>query len=207
MARYARRLSAPRREWLVPALWNSSSEGDNPQGRPPGQTEDADDWNLPLGSTSIGSNGTKINANGLVRPAQSRDPSGPPGVAVAVNPLGPYTIERIVGTFNVATSATNLDASTFLIVCGVFDAGNPYEAAGTDPSIDRLRTQEGVMHCASGMITADSSGPATKSVQVDVRTKRVVVAGKAFYIINNVYGTYNGNLYFRPVIKVLVRYA
>ncbi len=202
MARSSRRYSAPRREWLVPGLWDTEATG-----HAPGQVETEDDWNLPLGSTEIGANGTKINANGLVRPAQTRDPNTPPGINSAIHPLGPYTIERIVGTINVSTAATDLDAATFLTILGVFDTGNPYEASGTAPSLDRLRTQEGVMHCASGMVTADSSGPAVRTKDIDVRTKRVVVAGKSFYIINNVYGSYNHNMFFRPVIKVLVRYA
>ena len=155
MARYSRRLSAPRREWLVPGLWDTETLGNAP-----GQVESAADWQLPLGYEDVGDQGTKIHANGLVRVQQTRDPGGPPGITSASHPLGPYTIERIVGTANVATGATNLAGAIYLVIFGVFDTGNPYEASGTTPSIDRLRTQEGVMHCASGMLTADSSGPA-----------------------------------------------
>ena len=204
MARYSRRLSAPRREWLVPGLWDTETIGNAP-----GQVETAADWSLPLGSQDVGDNGTKINANGLVRVQQTRDPSGPPGIPSASHPLGPYTIERIVGTLNTSTGASSLDAAVYLVVLGVFDTGNPYEASGTTPSIDRLRTQEGVMHCASGVLTADSSGPAVAPNQVDVRTKRVVVPGKSFYIINHTIHADGGDprVWYRPVIKVLVRYA
>ncbi len=209
MARYSRRLSAPRREWLVPGLWNSASDGDNPQGRPPGQVEGSEDWSLPLGYTTVGDAGTKIHSNGLVRIQQTRDPGGPPGVTSASHPLGPYTIERIVGTINVATGATHISGAIYLAIFGVFDTGNPYEASGTTPSIDRLRTQEGVMHCASGIITADQSGPAVVGHQIDIRTKRVVVPGKSFYIIDHTFHAESGVdvIYYWPVIKVLVRYA
>ena len=204
MARYSRRLSAPRREWLVPGLWDTDDIGN-----PPGQVEDSDNWSLPLGGQSVGDTGTKIQANGLVRVQQSRDPSGPPGVSTASHPLGPYTIERIVGTLNTSTGATSLNGATYLTILGVFDTGNPYEASGTTPSIDRLRTQEGVMHCSSGIITADSSGPAVAPNMVDVRTKRVVVPGKSFYIINYTNQAEGGTaeVIYWPIIKVLVRYA
>ena len=204
MARYSRRLSAPRREWLVPGYWDGAARG-----RSPGQIEAGTNWTLPLGSITVGDGGTKILANGLVRVAQERDPTAPPGVITAAQPLGPYTIERIVGSLNVSTGATSLTGAVFLGILGVFDTGNPYEAAGTDPSIDRLRTQEGVMHCASGILTADSSGPAVVSYQMDVRTKRVVVPGKAFYLIVHTANAESGsgeNIYW-PLIKVLVRYA
>ncbi len=204
MARYSRRLSAPRREWLVPGLWDTETLGNAP-----GQVESAADWSLPLGSLDVGNEGTKIHANGLVRVQQTRDPTGPPGTSSASHPLGPYTIERIVGTLNASTGASSLNASVYLVILGVFDTGNPYEASGTTPAIDRLRTQEGVMHCASGVLTADSSGPAVAPNQVDVRTKRVVVPGKSFYIIDHVMNAIDGDprIWFRPVIKVLVRYA
>ena len=204
MARYTRRLSAPRREWLVPGLWDTETLGNAP-----GQVESAADWSLPLGLQEIGDTGTKIYANGLVRLQQTRDPTGPPGTASASHPLGPYTIERIVGSVNSSTGATSIDAAVYLVIMGVFDTGNPYEASGTTPSIDRLRTQEGVMHCASGMITADSSGPAVRTDMMDVRTKRVVVPGKSFYIINHTMQAADGdpNIVYRHVIKVLVRYA
>ena len=204
MARYSRRLSAPRREWLVPGLWDTETLGNAP-----GQVESAADWLLPLGSTDVGNEGTKIHSNGLVRVQQTRDPGGPPGISSASHPLGPYTIERIVGTINVSTGATHKVAATYLAIFGVFDTGNPYEASGTTPSIDRLRTQEGVMHCASGCITADQSGPAAVGHQVDIRTKRVVVPGKSFYIIDHTVYAADGDprIFFWPVIKVLVRYA
>ncbi len=204
MARYSRRLSAPRREWLVPGLWDTESIGNAP-----GQVESASDWSLPLGSQSVGDEGTKIHANGLVRVQQTRDPLGPPGISSASHPLGPYTIERIVGTLNTATGATSLPGAVYLTILGVFDTGNPYEASGTTPRIDRLRTQEGVMHCSSGIITADSSGAAVAPNMVDVRTKRVVVPGKSFYIINHTFNAEDGTptVYYWPVIKVLVRYA
>ncbi len=209
MARYARRLSAPRREWLVPGLWNADSEGQGAQGRPPGQIEESADWQLPLGSQTVGDGGTKIYANGLVRPQQSRDPITPPGVATVSQPLGPYTIERIVGSMRFATGATALDAAYALTIFGVFDTGNPYEASGTTPSIDRLRTQEGVMHCATGGVTADQSGPAVITNHVDIRTKRVVVPGKSFYIVNHSNQSEEGTaeIIFRGIIKCLVRYA
>ena len=205
MARYTRRVSAARREWLVPGLWDSSS--DPGVGRPPGQVEEASDWGLPLGYESLGDSGTKILANGLVRPQQSRDPSGPPGVATVSHPQGPYTIERIVGSIVYATNDTGITGAIGLTILGVFDTGNPYEASGTDSSIDRLRTQEGVMHCATDVCTADSSGPAVVNTRIDVRTKRVVVPGKSFYVIPHGYQVENGTLFVWAVIKVLVRYA
>jgi len=203
MARYSRRISAPRREWLVPGLWDTQTLGNAP-----GQVESAADWSLPLGNETVGDTGTKIHANGLVRVQQTRDPNGPPGTISASHPLGPYTIERVVGSVNVATGGTGIGGSVYLVIFGVFDTGNPYEASGTTPSIDRLRTQEGVMHCASGMITADSSGPAVVGHQIDIRTKRVVVPGKSFYIIDHTIEAYGDtpNNYYWPVIKVLVRY-
>ena len=204
MARYTRRLSAPRREWLVPGLWDTETLGNAP-----GQVESAADWSLPLGVQTIGDAGTKIHANGLVRVQQTRDPGGPPGTTSASHPLGPYTIERIVGTINTATSATSLAGAVYLTIFGVFDTGNPFEASGLTPSIDRLRTQEGVMHCASGILTADQSGPAVEARQVDIRTKRVVVPGKSFYLINHTFNSEGGgaDINYWPVIKVLVRYA
>ena len=131
MARYSRRLSAPRREWLVPGLWDTETLGNAP-----GQVESAADWSLPLGYQTVGDKGTKIHANGLVRVQQTRDPLGPPGTTSASHPLGPYTIERIVGTMNVATGATFLTGAIYLSIFGVFDTGNPYEASGTTP-LDR----------------------------------------------------------------------
>ena len=177
MARYSRRLPAARREWLVPGLKDSEDTGSVRQ------VNDAVDWNLPLGSQSVGDQGTKILANGLVRPQQYRDPTGPPGAAAVSHPMGPYTIERIVGSIITSTDNTELVVTVQTTIFGVFDTGNPYEASGTTPSFDRLRTQEGVMHCAVSMCTADSSGPATENVRVDIRTKRVVVPGKSFYLI------------------------
>ena len=204
MARYSRRLSAPRREWLVPGLWDTEDLGNAP-----GQVESAADWSLPLGFQTLGDDGTKIHSNGLVRVQQTRDPLGPPGVSSASHPLGPYTIERIVGSINVATGATDVGGAIYLAIFGVFDTGNPYEASGTTPAIDRLRTQEGVMHCASGIVTADQSGPAVVAHQVDIRTKRVVVPGKSFYIIDHCFRANDGTaqITFWPVIKCLVRYA
>ena len=189
---------------MVPGLWDTETLGNAP-----GQVESAADWSLPLGSQDLGDRGTKIHANGLVRVQQTRDPGAPPGTSSASHPLGPYTIERIVGTLNASTGAQGLDAAVYLVILGVFDTGNPYEASGTTPAIDRLRTQEGVMHCASGVITAADAGPAVAPNQVDVRTKRVVVPGKSFYIVNHVVNTGGGDprIWFRPVIKVLVRYA
>ncbi len=199
----ARRYIAPaRREWLVPGLWDTEDLGNAP-----GQVETAADWSLPLGAQDVGDAGTKIHANGLVRLQQTRDPLGPPGVASASHPLGPYTIERIVGTANMGTNNTSLDYSVGCVIFGVFDMGNPYEASGTTPNIDRLRTQEGVMHCASTAMTADSSGPAVIAVDIDIRTKRIVVPGKSFYIINHTLNSGSGNVIYRPYIKVLVRYA
>jgi len=205
MARSSRRYSAPRREWLVPGLWDTSS--DPGEGRPPGQIEDAADWNLPLGYQSVGDNGTKIMANSLLRPQQSRDPTAPPGVATVSQPLGPYTIERIVGSVLWSTSSTYITGTVGTAILGVFDTGNPYEGSGTDPSFDRLRTQEGVMHCAIDITTADSSGPAVANTRLDVRTKRVVVPGKSFYVIVHGNNVESGDLYMWVVIKCLVRYA
>ena len=202
MARYSRRLPAARREWLVPGLWDTDH-----QGFPPGQVQGADDWNLPLGSVSVGDDGTKILSNGLVRPQQSRDPTAAPGVATVSHPLGPYTIERIVGSIMYATSATDLTGSVATTIFGVFDTGNPYEASGTSPSYDRLRTQEGVMHCAVDIVTADSSGPAVSNTRVDIRTKRIVVPGKSFYMIVHGNQVESGSTYVWSVIKALVRYA
>jgi len=199
----ARRYIAPaRREWLVPGLWDTETLGNAP-----GQVESASDWSLPLGDQAVGDTGTKIYANGLVRLQQTRDPTGPPGTAAASHPLGPYTIERIVGSVNMGTDNTSLDFSVGCTIFGVFDTGNPYEATGVTPTIDRLRTQEGVMHCASGALTADSSGPAVISVDIDVRTKRIVVPGKSFYIINHTLNSDAGQITYRQYIKVLVRYA
>ena len=202
MARYTRRLPKARREWLVPGLRESDEIG-----HPARQVDVAENWALPLGSQPIGDGGTKILANGLVRPQQERDPSAPPGVATVSHPLGPYTIERIVGSIITSTDNTELVVTIQTTIFGVFDTGNPYEASGTAPSFDRLRTQEGVMHCAVGMCTADSSGPATENVRVDIRTKRIVVPGKSFYLINHGNNTGNGTGYVWPVIKVLVRYS
>lgn len=201
MARYSRRLPAARREWLVPGLLDVPTDG------PARQVHGASDWNLPLGSQSIGDTGTKILANGLVRPQQTRDPGNPPGTASVSHPLGPYTIERIVGSIITSTDNTELVVTIQTTIFGVFDTGNPYEASGTTPSFDRLRTQEGVMHCAVSMCTADTSGPATENVRVDIRTKRIVVPGKSFYLINHGNNTGNGTGYVWPVIKCLVRYA
>ena len=202
MARYSRRLPAARREWLVPGLWDTDDAG-----FPPGQVQAAADWNLPLGYNSIGDNGTKVMANGLVRPQQTRDPTGLPGTASVTHPLGPYTIERIVGSIMIATSSTWITGSILTTIFGVFDTGNPYEATGTTPSFDRLRTQEGVMHCATEIVTADSSGPAVSNTRVDIRTKRIVVPGKSFYMILHGNQVENGDSYSWPVIKALVRYA
>ena len=202
MARYSRRLPAARREWLVPGLFDSDGLEYYPR-----QVTPASHWGLPLGSQPIGDTGTKILANGLVRPQQGRDPSDPPGVATVSKPLGPYTIERIVGSIVTSTDNTDLVVTIQTTIFGVFDTGNPYEASGTDPAFDRLRTQEGVMHCAVSVCTADSSGPATENVRVDIRTKRVVVPGKDFYLINYGNNTGNGTGYVWPIIKCLVRYA
>ncbi len=202
MARYARRVSAPRREWLVPGLFSTTAAG-----RAPTQVDTAADWNLPLGGDSVGDNGTKIHANGLVRPQQTRDPTDPPGVASVSHPLGPYTIERIVGSIMFTTDNTHIRGTVGTAILGVFDTGNPYEAAGTTPSYDRLRTQEGVMHCAIDICTADSSGPAAVNTRIDVRTKRVVVPGKSFYIIVHGNQTEDATLHYWVVLKVLVRYA
>ena len=197
MARYSRRLPAARREWLVPGLRIGEAL----------QTQAASYWALPLGSQEIGDTGTKVLANGLVRPQQNRDPEEPPGYASVSHPLGPYTIERIVGSIVYSTSNTELVPTVQTTIFGVFDTGNPYEASGTDPSFDRLRTQEGVMHCAVGATTADASGPAVENVRVDIRTKRIVVPGKTFYLVNYGNNTGNGTGYLWPVIKVLVRYS
>ena len=196
-----RRYSSPaRRDWLVPALLI-----DGPQY----QERRLSEVNLPLGNQEVGDGGTKIYANMLVSPGNIRDPLDPAGEGTVFTPMGPYTIERIVGSVNMLTSETNVadGPNVGLTILGVFDTGNPYEASGTTPNIDDLRTQEGVMHCASGTMIAANAGPAVRTIDLDVRTKRTVVPGKSFYVINHTFNSGDENIDYLHVIKVLVRYA
>ncbi len=200
----ARRYRNPvRRTWVVPALFNADAVL-------PGRVAySLSDVNLPLGNQEVADGGTKIYANMLVEPANFRDPTGPAGSASALVPQGPYTIERIVGSVNMLTSETDVSAgpNVGLTILGVFDTGNPYEATGITPNIDDLRTQEGVMHCASGTVIAANAGPAVRTIDLDVRTKRTVVPGKSFYVINHTFNSGDENIDYLHVIKVLIRYA
>ncbi len=200
----ARRYSRPvRRTWLVPFLYDAEGTA----GSLPILTQA--EANLPLGNQEVGDSGTKIYANGLGEPVNLRDPVAPAGAAAVNVPNGPYTIERIVGSVNMLTSETDVadGPNVGLVIFGVFDTGNPYEASGTDPNIDDVRTQDGVMHCASGTMTAANAGPATRTIDIDIRTKRTVVPGKAFYIINHTFNSGDENIDYLHVIKALVRYA
>ena len=199
----ARRYSSPaRRSWLVPAV-RDEAEGSSPRKYTLAQV------GLPLGNQEVGDQGTKIYANMLVEPTNFRDPVDPSGGGAAVIPLGPYTIERIVGSVNMLTSETNVadGPNVGLTILGVFDTGNPYEASGTTPNIDDLRTQEGVMHCASGTMIAANAGPACRTIDLDVRTKRTVRPGQSFYVINHTFNSGDENIDYLHVIKVLVRYG
>ena len=198
----ARRYTSPaRRTWLVPFLY----DGDDQKGQ---VTISLVDANLPLGNQEVGDGGTKIYANGLGEPVNFRDPSDPAGAGAVNVPNGPYTIERIVGSVNMLTSETDVadGPNVGLTILGVFDTGNPYEATGLNPNIDDLRTQEGVMHCASGTVIAANGGPAVRTIDLDVRTKRTVRPGQAFYVINHTFNSGNENIDYLHVIKVLVRY-
>ena len=200
----ARRYRNPvRRTWVVPALLDSDVVS-------AGKTKySLSELNLPLGNQEVGDGGTKIYANLLVEPTNYRDPTGPAGIGGAAIPMGPYTIERIVGSVNMLTSETDVadGPNVGLTILGVFDTGNPYEASGTTPNIDDLRTQEGVMHCASGTMTAANAGPGARTIDLDVRTKRTVVPGKSFYVINHTFNSGDENIDYLHVIKVLIRYA
>jgi len=179
----ARRYSSPaRRSWLVPALYDTDS--DSTLVYPRLSLAEA---NLPLGNQEVGDGGTKIYANCLVETQNFRDPTGPAGAGAALIPTSIYTIERIVGSVNMLTSETDVSdgPNVGLTILGVFDTGNPYEASGTTPNIDDLRTQEGVMHCASGTVVAANAGPAVRTIDLDVRTKRTVRPGQSFYVINH----------------------
>ena len=198
----ARRYRSPvRRTWLVPGLVDN-------QVTAPRVSYTLADANLPLGNQEVGDGGTKIYANILLEPTNFRDPTGPAGAGAAVVPLGPFTIERIVGTVNMLTSEADVadGPNVGLTILGVFDTGNPYEASGTTPNIDDLRTQEGVMHCASGTMTAAEAGPAARTIDLDIRTKRTVVPGKTFYVINHTFNSGDEQIDYLHVIKVLVRY-
>ncbi len=201
----ARRYRSPvRRTWVVPGLWDGENASVNRF-----QTLTLGDVNLPLGSQTVGDGGTKIHANLLCEPLNFRDPAAPAGTAGVSVPMGPYTIERIVGSVNILTDETDVadGPNVALVIFGVFDTGNPYEATGTDPNIDDLRTQEGVMHCASGTMSAANGGPSSRTIDIDVRTKRTVVPGKSFYMINHTFNSGDSNIYYLPVIKALIRYA
>ena len=200
----ARRYRSPvRRTWVVPALLNTD---DVTAGR---VKYSLNDVQLPLGVQDVGDQGTKIHANMLVEPSNFRDPTGPAGAGSANVPQGPYTIERIVGSVNMLTDETDVTdgPNVGLVIMGVFDTGNPYEASGTDPNIDDLRTQEGVMHCASASMIAANAGPAAITIDIDVRTKRTVIPGKSFYMINHTFNSGDSSIKYLPVIKALIRYA
>ena len=199
----ARRYRSPvRRTWVVPALYDVATTF-------PQQTMDLATANLPLGNQEVGDGGTKIYANVLGEPVNFRDPTDPAGVGGVTFPQGPYTIERIVGSVNMLTSETDVadGPNVGLVIFGVFDTGNPYEATGTTPNIDDLRTQEGVMHCASGTMIAAAAGPAVRTIDIDIRTKRTVVPGKSFYMINHTFNSGDENIDYLHVIKALIRYA
>ncbi len=201
----ARRYQTPaRRSWLVPALYDPTA--DSPNAYPRLTLGEA---NIPLGNQEVGDGGTKVYANCLVEPMNFRDPTGPAGAAAALIPTTIYTIERIVGSVNMLTSETDVadGPNVGLTILGVFDTGNPYEASGVDPNIDDLRTQEGVMHCASGTMTVANAGPASRTIDLDVRTKRTVRPGQSFYVINHTFNSGDENIDYLHVIKVLVRYA
>ncbi len=197
-----RYVSPARRGWLVPCAID-----ENDAQAPRKYT--LADVGLPLGNQEVGDGGTKIYANALAEPTNFRDPVAPAGAGAAVIPLGPYTIERIVGSVNFLTSETDVadGPNVGLTILGVFDTGNPYEAGGITPNIDDLRTQEGVMHCASGTVIAANAGPGARTIDLDVRTKRTVVPGKSFYVINHTFNSGDENIDYLHVIKVLVRYA
>ncbi len=202
----ARRYTSPaRRSWLVPARYDPTAQSSSMVY--PRMT--LGEANLPLGNQDVGDGGTKIYANCLVEPQNFRDPTGPAGAAAAVIPTTIYTIERIVGSVNMLTSETDVSdgPNVGLTILGVFDTGNPYEASGTNPNIDDLRTQEGVMHCASGTMTAANAGLASRTIDLDVRTKRTVRPGQSFYVINHTFNSGDENIDYLHVIKVLVRYA
>ena len=199
----ARRYRNPvRRTWLVPCLFDGENTETNYRQYSLGQVS------LPLGNQEVGDGGTKIYANALAEPLNFRDPASPAGTGGARIPTGPYTIERIVGSVNMLTSETDVadGPNVGLTILGVFDTGNPYEASGSTPNIDDLRTQEGVMHCASGTVVAANAGPAVRTIDLDVRTKRTVVPGKTFYVINHTFNSGDENIDYLHVIKVLVRY-
>ena len=201
----ARRYTSPaRRSWLVPALYDTEP---SPQSAFPRLS--LAQANLPLGNQAVGDQGTKIYANCLVEPQNYRDPNDPAGAGAALIPTTIYTIERIVGSVNMLTSETNVadGPNVGLTILGVFDTGNPYEASGTTPNIDDLRTQEGVMHCASGTMIAANAGPAARTIDLDVRTKRTVRPGQSFYVVNHTFNSGNENIDYLHVMKVLVRYA
>ena len=189
-----------RREWLVPCLIDEQDQAAHIK-------VTLADANLPLGYQDVGDEGTKIMSNALGQVTNFRDPAAPAGAAAVTIPFGPYTIERIVGSVNMSTDETDAGIYVGLTVMGVFDTGNPYEGTGTDPTIDQLRTQPGVMHCASTSVIAANAGPAAQNIDIDVRTKRTVVPGKSFYMINHTFNSGAGTLYYLHVIKVLVRYA
>ena len=199
----ARRYTSPaRRSWLVPGLLDENDVASS-------RKQTLADVNLPLGNQEVGDGGTKIYANLLCEPTHFRDPTAPAGAAGVTVPLGPFTIERIVGSVNMLCSEADVadGPNVGLTILGVFDTGNPYEATGDNPNIDDLRTQEGVMHCASGTMTAANGGPASRTIDLDVRTKRTVRPGQTFYVINHTFNSGDENIDYLHVIKVLVRYA
>jgi len=202
MARYRRRATA-RREWLTPARYAGSNLA---------QTGSLADWGVTegfLGYDQVGDLGTKIHANGLISVQSALDPGDPPGSTIAYHPMGPYTIERIVGQCIIWTNdqdAVPQPVGAFLLA--VFPSGNPYGFSGSDPTWDNLRVKPGVMHmCASG-VTAANSGPSVTTQHIDVRTKRIVNPDTSFYIILRSLTTVPGDeqIYFQTNLKVLVRY-
>jgi len=202
MARYRRRATA-RREWLTPARYEGSNLA---------QTGSLADWSVSagmLGYEEVGDLGTKVHANGLISVQAALDPGDPPGSTIAYHPMGPYTIERIVGQCFVWTNDQDANPQPIgAILLAVFPSGNPYGFSGSDPTWDNLRVKEGVMHmCASG-VTAANSGPSTETQHIDVRTKRIVNPDTSFYIILKSLTTIGGSevMYFQTNLKVLVRY-
>ena len=204
MARFRSRRPRPRREWLTPARYTESDLG---------QTGSLADFNISaghLGSEVVGDQGTKVHANTLVSVQAAMDPGDPPGSMICYHPLGPYTIERIVGTCHGWTNDQDANPQPVCsVLYGVLDVGNPYLATGTTPAWDNIRVTDGVMHQCGWTMTAANSGPSAITQHIDVRTKRIVTPDKSFYIIDRVLTTIGGGeeAFFQHNIKCLVRYA
>lgn len=204
MARFRRRGPKPRREWLTPGLYTESNLS---------QTGSLADFNIQdghLGAQSVGDLGTKVHANTLVSVQAAMDPSTPPGSMIAYHPMGPYTIERIVGTCHGWTNDQDADPQVVSsILYGVFDIGNPYLATGASPNWNNIQVMDGVMHQCGWTCTAANAGPSAITQHIDVRTKRIVTPDKSFYIIDKCLTTIAGDeaAMFQHNIKCLVRYA